>query len=474
MAPAPPTAFEATPPREPMTVPPDRWFSESRLVMAVFWLVAIATQLSWNHLANMTVGTGWFVTIGLALCGMFLVLAVRIPFRQALGPPGYLVAAALMFYVVIGVGVAIVTDPEWRLEDGRVCLHVGLALLLITASAFGAQVVLRRIGTDRLLARILVIKAVMCILILATPLLIEHVYRSLPDFYRFRSGSAFRFMGPFEGPNSAGSAACQTVVLALSLLNSRYRGFAGLAVILGSATTIMTFSKSAILTLVSVLVFFLWSSMSDVYSGRRRSTAAWLVPMFVVGIIGLAAVNLEHLSLDQYQLGRVYWMLDLKASIAMDMDPRFQSWRQAVHLIMESPLLGHGLPQFHSIASGSICFSEGGFVDCGAHNTYMLLWGEAGIVPLALFLLFIGTLLRMRLALPKSIAIDTVTGWTLVLAVECMSTDDVPFYTWNAFIIGLSCALAAHAVRESRRHKAEPAPEAQPAPVRTVPYGVSP
>ena len=88
----------------------------------------------------------------------------------------------------------------------------------------------------------------------------------------------------------------------------------------------------------------------------------------------------------------------------------------------------------------------------------MTFWGEAGIVPLVLLLLFVGALLRMRLVLPKSIAIDTVTGWTLVFAVECMSTDDVPFFAWNAFIIGLSCALVTHAVRESRAPGAQRAP----------------
>ena len=466
----PPTAFEATSPREPMTVTSERWSFESRLVMSVFWLVAIATQLNWNHIANMIVGTGWFVTLGLALCGVFLLLAVRIPFRRALGLPGCLVVAALTFYVVISIGVTILTKAGWHPGDGRRLFLAGVAMITIVASAFGAQVVLRRIGTERLLARILVIKAVVCILILASPFLAEHFYHALSPYYR--SVSEFRFMGPFKGPNLAGGAACEAVVLALCLLNSRYRRFAWWVVIFGSAAAVMTFSRTAIIALILVLAFFLWSSTLGVRSGRRPA-AEWLTPVFVAGVLGLMAVNLEHLPLVEKQWERIEWVLTFGAS--GNIGDRFELWRHGTSLIAESPLFGHGFSQFRFL-DGTSCTAETGpdTVACGVHNTYMLLWGEAGIVPLALFLLFLGVLLGRRFMLPKSIAIDTVTGWTLILAVQCMATDGVPFFAWNAFIIGLSCALAAHAGREARVRKEGRAPETQPASVRPAPYGASP
>ena len=214
MGPTPLAAFEITPLRKLMTMPLERWSFQSRLVMSVFWLVAIATQINFNHVSNMIVGTGWFVTLGLALCGAFLVLAVRVPFRRALGPPGYLVAAALTSYVVIGSAVMLVTDAAWHLNDYRLPLHAGLAVLMIVASALGASVVMRRIGIERLLARVLVIKAVVCILILVSPWLLKS-YQSLPEYYL--SIAEERFLGTFSSPNIAGVAACQAVVLALSL-----------------------------------------------------------------------------------------------------------------------------------------------------------------------------------------------------------------------------------------------------------------
>ena len=449
-------------------MPLDRWSLQSRLVMSVFWLVAITTQINFNHVSNMIVGTGWFVTLGFALCSAFLVLAVRIPFRRALGPPGYLVAAALTSYVVIGGAVMLFTDTTWRLNDYRLPLLVGLAVLMIVASALGASVVMRRIGIERLLARILVIKAVVCILILASPWLLKS-YQSLPEYYL--STAEERFLGTFSSPNIAGAAACQAVVLALSLLNSRYRKFAWAVAILGSAAVIMTFSRTAIIILILILAFFLWSSMSNVHHERRQSTAVWLTLAFMVVVFGLAAVNREHLPLKPGQLERIEWVITFGGTDSRIQ--RFEIWPLGMSLIAESPLFGHGLSQFHHLEGAPTCYggTEEYAITCGVHNSYMMLWGEAGIVPLALFLLFVGALLRTRLVLPKSIATDTIAGWTLVIAVECISADGVPFFAWNVFIIGLTCAMAAHVARERR---AAWAPAARPASGRTTAHGAAP
>lgn len=449
---------------------PARRSSVSRLVIFMFWLVAVMTQLSLNHASNMIFGTGWFVTLGLVLCSMFLVLTVRIPFQQALGLPGCLVVSALIFYMVIGAGVALVTDAEWRMAHYRLPFYVGLAVLVIVASASGSWVVLRRIGTERLLAGILMIKAVTCILILANPWLLEQFYLSLPQRdLLIQSG---RSMGVFGGPNHAGIAACQTVVLALALLNSRYRRSAWWVAILGSTAAFLTFSRAAIIILILVFVFFLCSPKSNISSKQRRST--WLAIMFMAGIIGLAIINVEYLPLKQAAIDRILWLATFGVHESTNnLNIRFEVWSVGVSFIVESPLFGHGLSQFHSVEhTPAVCPTfKGELISCGVHNTYMLFLGEAGIVPLVLFLLFIGALFRMYLVLPKSIAINTITGWTIILAMESMSAHDAPFLTWNAFIIGLSCAMAAYVVRESRWRKTERVPEVQQVSVRTVPDG---
>ena len=449
---------------------PARRSSASSLVIFMFWLVAIMTQISLNHVSNMVFGTGWFVTLGLALCSIFLVLAVRIPFQQVLGPPGCLIVSALIFYVVIGAGVLLVTDAGWKMDHYRLPFYVGLAVLVIVASASGSWVALRRIGTESLLAGVLVIKAVTCILILASPWLLEHLYLSLPQ--RDLLIQRGRLMGTFGGPNYAGIAACQTVVLALALTNSRYRRSALWVVILGSIAVFLTFSRTAFIILVLVIAFFLWTSKSNIYYNQRQFVSILLVVMFLTGILGIAIVNLEHLPLKHDEMDRILWLMNVSThEPEKSLNLRYEVWSTGASVIMESPLFGHGLSQFHSVEHTPVeCSSVKGYpISCGIHNVYMLFLGEAGIVPLVLFLLFIGALFRVYLVLPKSTATNTITGWTIILAMESMSAHDAPFLTWNAFIIGLSCAMAAYVVHESRGRRTERVPEVRQAPVRTAP-----
>lgn len=440
-------------------MPIDRPSSKYRFAILTFWLTAVAIQLNFNHVSSMIIGTGWFFTLGVALCSIFLILVVRIPLRRILGLPGYLVVAALASYLVVGGGVISITDSEWRMENHRLPLVVCLAIFVIVASALGASVVLRRFGVEYLLARILAIKAVVCISILATPLLVEYAYHALPEYYQ--GVSRTRFSGVFHGPNFAGAAACQAVALSLSLLSGRRSGFLYLVAILGSVAVVLTFSRAAILTLVLVLLFFLWSSMPNRHTRTRPYSAVWMVSILVIGILALALINLEHLPLEKDQLDRLKWIMNRGVSdISND---RFTLWHLGISRIAESPLFGYGLSQFHSLPNAPVCY--GGpiieVIECGIHNTYLLIWGEAGIIPLMLFLLFISSLLRACLTLPKSAATTTAAAWTIILAVECMATDGTPFFAWNAFTIGLICALVTHVVRGSRERRTEEVPGAR-------------
>ena len=428
-----------------------RQSSASRLPIHVFWLVAIATQININHLSNMIIGSGWFIFLGLAVCCIYLFLAVRIPFRLALGVHGYLIMASLISYLVIGLSVTFLTGAAWHMEDYRLPFRVCLSVTVIVASGFGAWVVLRRIGVERLLTGILLIQAVACILILVSPWMIKYLYRSLTVSYQMLGES--RFMGSFKGPNAAGVMACYTVALALALSNGRHRMFAWGVAILGSAAALLTFSRSAAVTLVLIYLFFLWSSMS-IHRLRLASVGIWLFVACVVGAIVLAAVNVEHLPLDMKQIERLQWFITLESE---DIDQRNATWFLSISYIAEAPIFGHGLSQFHLLENGPVCSGEGGSYElpCGSHNAYLVLWGESGIFPVALYLLFIGSLFWVRLVLPKSVITDTVAGWSLVLAMASMTTDEVPYSVWNSFIFGLSCAMVAHAFRESRRRKTE-------------------
>lgn len=426
-------------------------------VALAFWWLALATQMNLNHFFNMMVGTGWFITVGITLCGVFLLLAVRGPLRRSLGAAGYLYVAAMTSYLTIGWGVAVVTGAESRIDPYHIyyaTFYVGLAILLATATALTATMAFRRIGVEKLLAGILAIQTVTCIAIIFTPVLLNNIY-SEAEIGIYRSIALYRAIGTFADPNLAAALACQTVVLALALTAShRYRKFAAPATVLAISAAYLTQSRTGVAILVVIGVFFLLFRWSSNTRGRVRASYAAILLM-AVGL--LAVVRMTAPAIGYQEIGgvtdRFAFVRDLTIENISSM-PRVRIWPAAMSLIAESPIVGNGLTQALTLA-GSIGIRCGAGLHresraCGSHNTYLMFWGESGIAPLILSLLFIGFLLRMHLKAPRSVATDAGAGWVIVLAMQSMTYDGVLFQPGNAFVIGLTCAMAEHSIRETR------------------------
>ena len=412
-----------------------------------FWSLAIMTLTGTNQFLHLTIGSGWLGLLGLATCCVLLCLVVRIPLRRAVGLPGLLIVAALLSYLFIGLSVSFVTSLPWfwYAADPMFPLRIGLAALIVVATALGASATLYRVGVERLLKGILAILAVACTLILITPLLREYLYTLPPHLMDVRQLARYRLVGPFVNPNMAGIVCCYTVVLALFFLASgRHRTFAGIIFILGTVAGILTFSKLAILTLLIIFIFFL-CLLTLRYRQKRLSATRWLV-VIVVGMIVSATVNIEHFSLNQKQIRRVIGFQEILPSAAGGSDIRWVLWPLALSQITESPFFGHGLLRFHFLEGGARCRLG---VRCGSHNSYLMLWGEAGAIPLVLFLLFIGSLLWKSLVHSRSVTILLVVPWGIVFVLACMTNDAVLHSPPHIFVLGLSCALIAPATWES-------------------------
>ena len=463
-------------PVDPLIGPPNRRFSVSRPARFAFWLLAVATLSNWNHLANLTVGRGTYVNLGLALCCAFLFLVVRLPLRRALGIPGFLIVAVILSYLFIGLSVALLTDFAWYAMNPTLPFHVGLAVLIIVATALGASALLPRIGVERLLKGILAILAVICILILATPLLVDFYMppARLSDVVDIAPN---RFTGTYINPNMAGMVACYAAGLALAFLNAgRYRTFAVLVMILSSAACLLTYSRTVFFTWALLLLLFLYFSTFNLY--RKGTFLGVTLAMAFGAVFFLSISNVERfLALTPDQFNRLMSMKTLDFSGNYAPNVRWGLWDLGWSRITESPLFGHGLMRFHHLEGAGVC--QFGFT-CGVHNTYLMLWGEAGLIPPSLFLLFLSSLLWKRLTLPRSLAMDAAVVLIFVFAMASMSTDGTVYFFWHAFILGLSCAMAAHATRESRGWRSGQTLETRPARLprqasaRTMSLGTAP
>ena len=403
---------------------------------AIFWLLAVVVLLNLNSATQMFTGVPSAFKPVLVLCSLLLILIglLKVPMGRALGVPGLLIIAALGSYLVIASTVSLTTGfgPVWdaweHFED-----YAG-SIILILAAAFGGYAVMRIIGSEPLLKVLLVLLTMDCIAILATPLLSE--------FYviTFQS-SLYRFLGNYKNPNVAGLTGCLTAVLALSFLQvRRHRWFAYLALTLAVGATVGTFSRAAFLILIFVLmVFFLFNHRGIAFIVK------WLSVAISIGVIFLMIVDLDFYLLEQrwQRLWEIATLLpghEVSASISV----RQELLNLALDETVKSPLVGNGLGTIHSLDRAP--YSSQG-IPQGSHNQYLILVGEAGIIPIVLFLLFLGSLLRLRLTVSRSVGRDAVVGWAIVIGLGCIASHNILALRTVDFLIGLSCAIATSYLR---------------------------
>ena len=118
---------------------------------------------------------------------------------------------------------------------------------------------------------------------------------------------------------------------------------------------------------------------------------------------------------------------------------RLRLWRIGLDRFLESPLVGHGIHTLLFMEGAPVGYSG---QPAGVHSLYLLLAGEAGVVPAGLYLGFLFSLLRRRRTAPPSPAADAVVGWALVMALYGLTLHHLLTLGPFMFLAGLSCALA--------------------------------
>lgn len=400
-------------------------------------MLAIIILLNLNGVAYMIFGTTQMFTPIIAICCLILIQAClhSVSIKKALGIPGFLIVAALVSYLYISCFMAFV-NASWEkgYSAGIVIGHL-FSLIAIIAAAIGGRAVIRQAGPEPVLKAILVLLTLDCILILASPILIDlYIYDNIPGT------SSYRFFGLFLDPNGAGLIGCATIVLALSFFNlKQHRKFAYLALTVGVLATIGTGSRMAIISLIFYILYFIFSNFRV-----QRFVLKGPVSMILSSIIGY--LTLPYLYGDSYGVKRldqfIFYLMGeaWDASIAQ----RVVIVPLALEQIFESPIfglgLGIGIGKMYNVenAPSDDTVPDRGF---GVHNNYLLFFGEGGIIPVTLFLLFFIYLLLFSSKIPNPVVRNTVFGWILTIAFFCLTQHIIILKRTVAFLIGLSCAL---------------------------------
>jgi len=195
-----------------------------------------------------------------------------------------------------------------------------------------------------------------------------------------------RESGVFSNPNKAGAHINYNLALVLFfILNSRrwFWLFMGmLPLVLYS--TVVTFSKSAMISALLIVVVFLFMNLRGFYrlgGQRRKKLGFFLVLIFIVGSASVPIIVDFMYTLNKHQLGRILQVGQIMSGQLDESTTTHRSvlWGEGIEIIRDFPITGHGFGSFSKLPEGRL----------NVHNTYLMVLGEAGIFPFIALMIFI-------------------------------------------------------------------------------------
>lgn len=411
-----------------------------RLVGLAFWTFSVLCLLNLNGLIRMRTGVEQATSEAMLFCCLVALMGLmRIGSKSALGTPGVLLLSCLLSYVGIGIVVTTLTGayPQQHSEWWYVVVYAKSMLVIVAVAVSGRVLLSRRLGAERVMRGLLLVMTASCTLILASPWL-SNVLPFAPR------DAEYRFFGSFTDPNEAGLMACFTVVVALvSIASGRSRVLAFGALPVAVAALVGTFSRTALVALPIAMLCTLLASRD----ARRKRVAAIAALACVIVAGTVASLNVERFS--ERQLSRwssVVEVVDPSAEDDETLANRAILWSLGLEQALDAPVVGNGLGRLHHL-DGAWYNLDG--VLLGVHNQYLILVGEAGFLPLALFVLFLAMTFQAGFRKERtSWLLGAVGGWSLILAVFSMTFHGVLTYRICNFIMGLSCAIVASGSRD--------------------------
>lgn len=413
------------------SVPPSR-FPLPRVTTInfwLFWVVALVTVANLPGIERFTDFSSLGTTRFIALGWLAVAFTARASPMGSLGKPGTLFLATTALHMIIGTSVSSYNDAHFVFEWHQ--KYVFLGMLIVAATATGVVDVASRIGTDRLLLGVLAIMTLTCLSMLLSPLTIFMDVQQIMFDGLMRAG---RVRGTAAEANHAAFIACLTVALAGAIIIWRGRSaLPVLAICVAVGGLLLTLSRTGMVLLIVVIAMLL-------YFGQRERGVAAVMPSALLSAGLLAGI----MSMISAVSGSAWRGLAVGRLTSLETE-RYLMWEHGWSLIIESPLIGHGINTFYAMEGfAGRCRSVPG-APCGVHVQFLLFWGEAGVVPFLTFVLFFVTALAACWRPPRSLLATVAFFWTLCLGLYCLTAHNVLIPLNNYFFVGVICGgLALH------------------------------
>ena len=214
--------------------------------------------------------------------------------------------------------------------------------------------------------------------------------------------------------------------------NGRYSGFyldpnnAGLICLMGFSLSFIMHKK---MQLIGKVIF----TVLGLFTFSRTFIISWLLinilsiklniknaKMLALGFALLSTLLIynEFLPSKNRRLEELGAMINgnEKKAENLNKDSRLATWGRYYEFLLNKPIFGNGYNAFGG---------NGVAPPVGVHNTYLLIWGEAGIVPLLIFLIYIASLLKKSYIVFKRIPFN----FMMLLALSLFLLTNHNFFT---------------------------------------------
>ncbi len=186
-----------------------------------------------------------------------------------------------------------------------------------------------------------------------------------------------RFGGILLNPNTAGITCMLGMALSYSIKNTWWR-------MIGQG--IFTFAGILTLSRTFIVVWFLINFLAVLKS--KKNLIAPVIGSIALILLFTFADN-KNFATDRFDALTSFFTEGEIKSKTLGHDTRDQSWSLYYELIYDKPFFGNGFLSFQRPSRGLP----------GAHNSYLMIIGESGFLPLLLFLGILVYLLKNSIAL---------------------------------------------------------------------------
>ncbi len=386
-----------------------------RLLLVVLAVLCVGNL---NGVAYMLAG----VSQAFSLVIGFIAVVLAATSYQSVPQLGWYTTAFIVLFLLLSLLFSSVLESTTNLQF--VFGPVGFGLIMLATS--GGAALLPSDQIERLLTGLCWLLALISVATVLSPYLVA--------YYEVAPLDSLRSSGLFLNPNAAAVTANIGCALGLSCYFDSQRRIYIVLALISAAAIFVTFSKTGFITLFVLAII----AVAIAPSGRRWQASSSIL---VIGVLAVLTYLLWLPDLHALQLERISAAGRI---LFTGLDEELSTGRTIVWQVAASNIADHGV--FTGMGLGTMRELEGGVFQRGAwqgaHNFWLVLVGESGLIPAIMF-----ALLLLSLAL-RCIRVKSsryfVVAYIVILVADTMASHHIFETRYHAYffglVIGLTCA----------------------------------